>query len=107
MHPICSGEEELDRIPNTFKEAIVLPQAARWKVVSDKVIASLERRGDVELIPITSVPAGHKVVGTRWMFKIKVDTTSMVDSLCTDFRRSPAWTAAVPSLPCVCSRIFA
>ena len=34
-----------------------LPQAARWKVVSDKEIASLEKHGVFKLVPI---PSGKK-----------------------------------------------
>ena len=51
-------------IPNTFKEATTLSQAARWKVTSDKKIASLEKNGVYELVPITSVPNGRKIGGT-------------------------------------------
>ena len=32
--PSCSGGGESDRLPNTFKEAIGLRQAARWKAQS-------------------------------------------------------------------------
>ena len=39
--PSCSGGEESDRVPNTFKEAVGLPQAAQWKTASDKEIESL------------------------------------------------------------------
>ena len=52
---------------------MTLPQAARWKVASDKEITSLEKHGVYELVPITSVPNGRKVVGARWVYKIKVD----------------------------------
>ena len=52
-----------------------LPQAARWKKASSKEIASLEKHGVFDLVPITSVPAGHKVVGTRSVFKIRGDST--------------------------------
>ena len=52
-----------------------LPQAARWKMASDKDIASLEKHGVLKMVPIASVPAGHKVVGIRWVFKIKADST--------------------------------
>ena len=62
-----------EQIPNTFKEAMTPPQAARWKVASDKEIASLEKHGMYELVPITSVPNGRKVVGTRWVYRIKAD----------------------------------
>ena len=51
-----------------------LPQAAHWKTVSDKEIASLEKHGVFDLVSITSVPAGHKVVATRWVFKINSDS---------------------------------
>ena len=73
--PSCSGGGEPDRVLNTFKEAIGLPQAARWKTELDKEIASPEKHGVFNLVPITSVPAGHKVVGTRWVLKIKADNT--------------------------------
>ena len=73
--PSFSGGGESDRVPNTFKEAMGLPQAARWKTASDKKIVSLEKHGVSDLVPITSVPAGHKVVGTRWVLKVKTDNT--------------------------------
>ena len=71
----CSGREESDRVPSTFKEAMGLPQAASWKTASDKEIATLEKHGVFDLVQITSVPVGHKVVGTRWVLKIKADST--------------------------------
>ena len=73
--PSCSGGGGSDRVPNNFKEAMGLPQAARWKTVSDKVIANLEKHAVFNLVPITSVPAGHNVVGTKWMLKIKAGST--------------------------------
>ena len=57
----------------TFKEATSLPQAARWKVAADKEIANLKKHGVYELVPASSVPAGQKVVGSRWVNKIKAD----------------------------------
>ena len=46
-----------------------LLQVARWKTASVKEIAGLEKHVVLNLVPITSVPAGHKVVGTVWAFK--------------------------------------
>ena len=60
-----SGGEKKEYIPSTFKEAMTLPQAAHLKVASDKEIASLKKHDVYELVPITSVPNGRKVVGTR------------------------------------------
>ena len=50
-----SREENKEQVPSTFKEAVTFPQAARRKVPSDKEIASLEKYGVYELVPITSV----------------------------------------------------
>ena len=52
---------------------MTLPQAVRWKVASDKEIASMEKHGVYEVVPIILVPGGRKVVGTRWVYKIKAD----------------------------------
>ena len=52
-----------------------LPQAGRWKTASDKEIASLEKHGVLNLVPITLIPAEHKIVGTRWVWQIKADST--------------------------------
>ena len=67
------GGQDKKQIPNTFKEAMTLSQAARWKVASDNEIASLEKHGVYELVPITSVPNLRIVIGTRWVYKIKAD----------------------------------
>ena len=89
--PSCSGGEESDRVPNTFKEAVGLPQASHWKTASDKEIESLEKHGVFNLVLITSVLAGHRVVGTRWVRKIKANSNYIrVDSSRKDFRRSTA-----------------
>ena len=89
--PSCSGGGESDRVPNTFKEAVGLPQAAHWKTASDKDIESLEKHGVFNLVLITSVLAGHRVVGTRCVRKIKADSNYIrVDLSRKDFRRSTA-----------------
>ena len=87
--PSCSGGGESDRVPSTFKEAMGLPQAARWKTASDKEIASLEKHGVFDLVPITSVPGRHKVVGTRWVFKIKADSTYKGRLVVQEFSQIP------------------
>ena len=52
-----------------------LNQTARWKTASDKEIASLEKHGVFKLVPISSLAAGHKFVGTRWVLEIKAKVT--------------------------------
>ena len=71
----CLRGGEKERIPNTFKEAMSLPKAAYWKEAADKEIQSLEMHGVYELVPMSFVPSSQKVVGTRWVNKIKADGT--------------------------------
>ena len=71
----CLRGGEKERIPNTFKEAMSLPKAAYWKEAADKEIQSLEKHGVYELVPMFFVPSSQKVVGTRWVNKIKADGT--------------------------------
>ena len=50
-----------------------LPQAVRWTAAAVKEIASLKKHGVYELVPASFVSAGQKVVGSRWVNKIKTD----------------------------------
>ena len=65
--------EEMEVIPNTFKKAMTLPAKAHWKAASDKEVASLKTNNVYTLVPATAVPAGHKIVGSRWVYKVKAD----------------------------------
>ena len=62
-------------VPNTFTEARKLPEAALWEAAEGKEIASLIKHQVCDLVPITSVPAGSKINGSRWVYKIKADET--------------------------------
>ena len=65
--------EKMEVIPNTFKEAMTLLAKAHWKAASDKEVASLKKNNVYTLVPATAVPAGHKIVGSRWVYKVKAD----------------------------------
>ena len=65
--------EKMKVIPNIFKEAMILPAKAHWKAASDKEVASLKKNNIYSLVPATAVPAGHKIVGSRWVYKVKAD----------------------------------
>ena len=69
---IRGGGDKL-KVPNTFKEAMSLLQAARWKVAADEDIAILKKHGVYEMVPASFVPTGQKVIGSRWVNKIKAD----------------------------------
>ena len=88
--PSCSREGESYRVPNTFKEVMGFPQATRWKTVSGKEIASLEKHGVFNLVPITAVPVGQKVIVTTWLFKIKADSTYNYRIVVQGFSQMPS-----------------
>ena len=71
----CSAGENAEITPNTFKEVMPLPAKAQRKAASDKEMASLKKNNVCTLLPATSVPAGHKIIGGRWVYKVKVDNS--------------------------------
>ena len=52
----------------------LLPKA-QWKEASDKEMTSLKKNNVYTFLPATSVPAGHKIVGSRWVYKVKPDNS--------------------------------
>ena len=70
----CSeGEKKVRTVPNTFNDTTKLPEAAFWKEAEDKEIASLIKPQAFGLVPITSILARSKIIGSRWVYKIKAD----------------------------------
>ncbi|CAN0562946.1 unnamed protein product, partial [Laminaria digitata] len=54
---------------------MTLPAKAQLKAASDKEMASLKKNNVYTLLPATSVPAGHKIIGSRWVYKVKADNS--------------------------------
>ena len=69
----CSAGENAEITSNTFKEAMTLPAKAQGKAASGKEMASLKNNYVYTLLPAASVPAGHKIIGSRWAYKVKAD----------------------------------
>ena len=69
-----SSDGEVIAIPNMFKEAMESPQGVKWKEASDNEMASLENHEVFDLVSLASVPS-EKVIGTKWVFKVKADHT--------------------------------
>ena len=65
--------EKMEVIPKTSKEVMTLPAKAQWKAASDKEVASLKKNNVYTLVPVTAVPADHKIIGSRWVYKVKAD----------------------------------
>ena len=72
---VSEGEKKAKPVPNIFTETRKLPEAALWEAAEGKEIASLIKHQVCDLVPITSVPAGSKINGSRWVYKIKADET--------------------------------
>lgn len=58
---------------NISKEAMTLLAKVQWKTASDKEVTSFKNKNAYTLLPVTSVLSGHKIVGSRWLFKNKDD----------------------------------
>lgn len=63
------------KVPDSYKEAMQLPEAALWKEAMKKEMKSLDDLKVYNLVPKTDVPQGQNVIGSKWVFKVKADTT--------------------------------
>ena len=54
---------------------MTLPTKEQRKAAWDKETASLKKNNVYTLLPATSVPAGHKIIGSRWVYKVKADNS--------------------------------
>ena len=52
---------------------MTLPAKVQWKAASEKEMASLKKYNVYTLLRATSVPAGHKIIGISWVYKVKPD----------------------------------
>lgn len=68
-----SAGEKAERVPNAFKEGMTLPATVQWKAASDKEVAGLKNNKVYTLLPKSSVPRGHKTIGSSWFFIIKTN----------------------------------
>ena len=55
----------------------------------DKELASLKENNVYDLIPRSAVPAGSKVIGSRWVFKVKSDYTFKARLVCQGYAQRP------------------
>ena len=52
-----------------------LPEAELWMKAAQKEIKSLQDLKVYTLVPISNVPKGKNVIGSKWVFKVKTDNT--------------------------------
>ena len=52
---------------------MILPVKAYWKAASDKEVAKIKKNIVYILVPATTLPTGHKIIGSRWVYKFKAN----------------------------------
>ena len=61
--------------PESYQQAMKLPEAERWKEAAQKEIKSLQDLKVYTLVPISNVPQGQNAIGSKRVFKVKTDNT--------------------------------
>ena len=74
VHAVSTALAQLEeQTPDTWKQAMASPEAAKWKAATNKEMASIDEMGVWDLVPRSSVPRGQIVIACKWVFKIKTD----------------------------------
>ena len=73
MHKGFSEEGQPVRIPNSYKDAQKSPQWGDWNNAIQKEMDSLRKHNVYKLTKMSSVPKEEKIIGSRFVFKQKVD----------------------------------
>jgi hypothetical protein len=77
---VATGLAQLEtKTPATWREAMKSEDAPHWRVATDKEMAGCEQMGVWELVPRSSVPKWQTIIGCKWVFKIKTDSSGAVD----------------------------
>ena len=71
IREICIRRE--DNVPRNFQEAMKMSDADLWREAAEKEIESLQDLNAYKLVPRPTVPPGQKVIGTKWIFKVKAN----------------------------------
>lgn len=56
---------------DTYKEAMVSPQADERQAAMHKELNSLDKVAD--LVPASSIPPSNTIIGSRWIYRVKAD----------------------------------
>jgi cation transport regulator ChaB len=66
-----SGYEDGSDAPKNYKEVLQHKNQARWWASMNKKFHATETKGAWEVVLMSSMPAGRKVVGNRWVLTEK------------------------------------
>ena len=73
MHKGFSEEGQPVRIPNSYKDSQKSPQWGDWNNAIQKEMDSLRKHNVYKLVKMSNVPKEEKIIGSRFVFKQKVD----------------------------------
>ena len=73
VHKGFSEEGQLVRTPNSYKDAQKSPQWGDWNNAIQKEMDSLRKHNVYKLVKMSSVPTEEKIIGSRFVFKQKID----------------------------------
>ena len=59
--------------PNSWREMRKTTHAAKWQIACDEEMESLRNLNCWQVVPLSSVPPGTPIMGSRWTFKAKTD----------------------------------
>jgi hypothetical protein len=62
--------------PPTYKATMSSPEAAQWQIMCIKELQSLQ---DMKVYKEVPQPPGHKVVNSRWTFKLKRGPEGLIE----------------------------
>jgi hypothetical protein len=72
-HALLAVRDGNLNVPQTYKEALMCPDAPKWLSAIQEQYNSLIENGTWDLIPRSQVPKGHRVIKGKWVFDIKGD----------------------------------
>jgi Reverse transcriptase (RNA-dependent DNA polymerase) len=61
--------------PETYRQAIVSPDADKWRTAMHKELTSCIEKGVWEEVYLKDLPAGTNVLPVKWVYKVKIDET--------------------------------
>ncbi|CAB1105209.1 unnamed protein product [Ectocarpus sp. CCAP 1310/34] len=72
-HGILEETNQVIEIPNSYDEAMSSPQREEWKGACSKEMDNLRKHNVYNLVPLSSVPKGEKILATKFVFKKNLD----------------------------------
>ncbi|CAB1114413.1 unnamed protein product [Ectocarpus sp. CCAP 1310/34] len=72
-HRILEETNQAIEIPNTYDEAMSSPQHEEWKGACSKEMDNLRKHNVYNLVPLSSVLKGEKILAAKFVFKKKLD----------------------------------